>query len=417
MVTASRMLARDLKLITKTQELIDTPDVPFGLPPLDIEGLGRDFPIPVPPSTWNRPALPERVPEGDIINLEEEPKIADEDSETDLGVDDLLPDNTASAFDVWAFYLPFHFYRSAWGIYILKSGVLKLTAGLLASRSLLPAQHWVFVLAWRVLLLHEMSHHLTELALARAQASLTMFDMRPPIYPIFFRDRVSNALEEALANAVAYRRVGPLFYGSAFRSSGTFKTVRSQLRSVMKNQGPGYSDFDRVLSDSKFSDGREALLDRAFFCNNRKNYFSLLESTKDDEGLSSTKNYWGPRNIDASDPKPSEVYPKDFWFDTKSYLAASTPTRFVDDRPGVQIAFAKPFPKYNGIQVFVYPNDHRPPHIHARDLKTHAERRFIWPNLDALDETPRIPTVSAVRSYCQVFENEISQKIDRMPWR
>jgi hypothetical protein len=180
------MLPRDLKLITKTQELIDTPDAPPPLPPLDIEGPGGDFPVPLPPNTWNRQPLPERVPEGNVVSLEEEPKIAGEESETDLGVDDPLLDNRVPSFDVWAFYLPFHFYRNAWGIYILKSGLLKVTAGLLASRSFLPAQNWVLVLAWRVLLLHEMFHHLAELAVTRAQAAFTVFDMRPPIYPPFF---------------------------------------------------------------------------------------------------------------------------------------------------------------------------------------------------------------------------------------
>jgi hypothetical protein len=409
------MVARDIRLIIKTQELIDTPDAPPRLPTIDVEA-SEDFPIPIPPNTWNRPPLRESAPEGELVGPDEEPKIADEDSVTDLGVDDLQPKNTASVFDIWAFYLPFHFYRNAWGIYILKSGVFKLAAGLLASRSVLPSQHWIIAFAWRVLLLHEMSHHLTELAVTRAQASLTVFDMRPPMYPVLFQDRHANALEEAVANALAYRRVGPLFYGSVFRSSKAFQDVKTRLWSVMKNQGPGYSDFDRVLSDQNFYNGRETLIDRAFLCNNRKNYFSLLENKKEDVGLGSAKNYWGPKNIDASDPTPSEVYPKDFWFD-KHYLAPSTPVRFVDDLPGAQVVFAKPFEKYNGIQVFVWPNDHRPPHIHARDLKSRSERRFIWPTLDPLDKTPRIPTSSAVRSYCQVFKDEISAKVGKVPWR
>jgi hypothetical protein len=185
----------------------------------------------------------------------------------------------------------------------------------------------------------------------------------------------------------------------------------------MKRQGPGYSDFDRVLTGNRFFAGRESLLDRAFFCNNRKNYFGLLDRVEEDWGLSGTKNYWGPKNIDANDPKPSEVYPKDFWFAGKNCLAESTPIRFVDDLPSVQIAFGKSFEKRNGIQVFVYPNDHRPPHIHARDLNTHDERRFVWPSLEPLDKTPRAPTQSAVRSYCKVIWTEIDQKIDKVPWR
>jgi hypothetical protein len=108
-------------LIGATQNRLQPRDRIPG-PPEDLHRSSDDQgPIEI-SSGWERPGVPdwlnnpvpgEQISIDDIPTIEEEgipsQDLADEQENTSVG--EAFP-----TFDVWAFYLPFHFYRNTWGV-------------------------------------------------------------------------------------------------------------------------------------------------------------------------------------------------------------------------------------------------------------------------------------------------------------
>lgn len=86
------------------------------------------------------------------------------------GIDGSLPRVTRPEFgaDSLAFYLPFHFYRTVWGIYIWSGGVLHLAVKLKAG-VLVPGDEHLLVLATKILVEHELFHFMVEVSSGRAE--------------------------------------------------------------------------------------------------------------------------------------------------------------------------------------------------------------------------------------------------------
>lgn len=95
------------------------------------------------------------VPKGSRITIEENLPIK-------------LPGILPSGIDVLAYYLPFHFYSTKWGIYVLASGILSV-ASMLVSASEPKLSKNEDALAFAILMHHESFHFFCEIACARAE--------------------------------------------------------------------------------------------------------------------------------------------------------------------------------------------------------------------------------------------------------
>lgn len=154
-----------------------------------------------------------------------------------------LPD--ASAFEEWgidvlAYYLPFHFNRRRWGIYLRSHGIVHL-ASLLKKGPLGIADARTVQLARDILFEHEFFHFLTEAAATRCE-----FYARRKLYRPYYAQAPAWNLEEALANAHAFRR-------TIRRDAAVF---HAQVFGIMKRSPVGYRDFDNFLGPSKFVTGQ-----------------------------------------------------------------------------------------------------------------------------------------------------------------
>src|SRR5207253_2276166 len=80
---------------------------------------------------------------------------------------DMEPDPApdGSTPDSFAFYLPFHFYKNTWGIYIRSSGLWALSRRIAANR----IDKTVIMGAYRVLFEHERFHFIAEYAASRIE--------------------------------------------------------------------------------------------------------------------------------------------------------------------------------------------------------------------------------------------------------
>ncbi len=283
--------------------------------------------------------------------------------------------------DVLAFYLPFHFYRDRWGIYLLASGILYLACfikaapkddsdrafDLLGGRRCLPLKPGdenFLRLAERVLSEHEAFHFASELAASRSELVA-----KTRVYGPYFSDSSAAPHEEALANAQA------LTHGAGKED----QPVRDRLREMMKAQGPGYRDFDLWLSAQRFLDG---LSQAAYF-------------------------------MIAPIPPPS-ASPAIGEFLFRGSRRYSIPTRMVDNLTRGAAGILHPFPKDFGIQVFIHSNDHRPPHIHiARPPGSGKTLRYRWPELIPLKGEPHLPGPGekSLRQYAAIYRDQIEAKI------
>lgn len=145
--------------------------------------------------------------------------------------------------DALAFYLPFHFYRERWGIYVLSSGVLHLASELKGGALSKGDEAYLEVADW-ILIEHEQFHANTEIAATRAELI-----SRQSLYRPYFCDSVAASHEEALANANAIRW--------ALTSNEDPLDVQPNLETWMKRQGPGYCDYHRWVSSRLFTSGLE----------------------------------------------------------------------------------------------------------------------------------------------------------------
>jgi hypothetical protein len=102
--------------------------------------------------------------------------------------------------DALGFYIPFHYYREGWGIYIRESGVKHLACALKGGALKKGDEHLLSV-AELVIQDHELWHSATEIACTRAEMLA-----RRSLYRTYLRSPDARLHEEALANAHAFWR-------------------------------------------------------------------------------------------------------------------------------------------------------------------------------------------------------------------
>lgn len=264
--------------------------------------------------------------------------------------------------DSLAFYLPFHFYKTDWGIYIRALGIRRLAAQLASRHIGISAVRW----AYHVLLQHERMHFTCELAASRLEVI-----KGSPIYGPYFEDGVACQHEEALSNASVFIR----------KPWGISKSLIRSTHSFMKRQGPGYEDFDKWL-DRNFDQGKRTAA----------SYMPHSQSPK--------------------------ILPTEFLFEINNY---KPPAYLIIDKSAPWLRVYRKFPKHNGIQVYVYTNDHKPPHIHVDflDGSNRKENRYEWQTLSPLRGAP-ILSRSAHRklhNYVETYFDEINAKIEQVHWK
>lgn len=93
------------------------------------------------------------------------------------------------SFDALAYYLPFHFYKTGWGIYVRTSGILQLANHLSTRRLGLAALRYAF----RILIEHERMHCLAEIAASRIEVISGL-----STYRAYFVNRQASEHEEAI---------------------------------------------------------------------------------------------------------------------------------------------------------------------------------------------------------------------------
>jgi hypothetical protein len=165
-----------------------------------------------------------------------------------------------------AWYCPIHFFGHGWGIYIRESCILSWTMDIASlvdwkairaskrsiARQLLRSAFYVFFL-------HEQFHHKVESLGFRVLIATGTDRYRPYKANVYRRSYLSPAcLEESLANAESYRRLGEPRYLQRVE-----KAIRDGLRDFLKLsiplQPPGYAEGIRYLSDTPYRDGLHSL--------------------------------------------------------------------------------------------------------------------------------------------------------------
>jgi hypothetical protein len=279
-----------------------------------------------------------------------------------------------------AFYLPFHFYRTAWGVYIRAAGVWALARRFALPRMCPDATG--LACAYKLLLEHEHLHFLAEYAASRIEV-VTAEDC----YAAYFKHEEAGLHEEALANAQALR---------GFRRSVPSKLVK-QAENWMATQGPGYSDFKEWLPPRFTSGERRAAVFMAAIPAAAKNRFAL-----------------SPMPTSAS---AYAWHPAEFLF--RNTARPSVPVYIILDLSVPWVRVAKPFPKQFGLQVFVYSNDHNPPHMHIDSPPGTKRTRYQWSELKPISGDSRLTSSEEkrLRQYLDAHGRAIERKITSIPWR
>jgi hypothetical protein len=188
-----------------------------------------------------RPPVPDWLPEeGDasVVALGADDVLSPEGQLAVPGTDLELPGNPVT-IDTLAYYLPYHFYSSRWGIYLKASGILHV-ASLLKDALFSVGDEDVLQLAQRILFEHEFFHFIAETACARAEVVAKM-----RLYDVYYPHPFGAPHEEALANAYSFRKA----------LVGQPASVKKIFAAWMEGQGPGYRDYARWLGRKSFDDG------------------------------------------------------------------------------------------------------------------------------------------------------------------
>lgn len=270
-----------------------------------------------------------------------------------LDIKDLPP------IDALAFYLPFHYYRHNWGIYIRESGIVALASASNPS-ALTPPDRRRLEMASSVLREHEQFHFVAEIAVSRAEILRNGL-----LYDRFFHHPFAACLEEALANARAWQRV----------IRKTDRKTQKLFRKWMHGQGPGYEDFDGYIQPLSFR-----------------------------EGLSKA----GELIRECTIGFPHET--------AMSFIFAAPRTKppiHVVHDVGSRLGIIRPFPKFRGLRVLVHTNDHPPPHIHIEIPPGKAVTRYRWPEKVPVQGDPRITgrRRKALDEYLDRFGQQIDRKV------
>jgi hypothetical protein len=280
------------------------------------------------------------------------------------------PTGDGTTAEALAYYLPFHFYRTAWGIYIRGAGVWALARRLALPEKLLDVN--ILACAYNLLLDHERFHFIAEYAASRVEVVTAQV-----CYETYFKDNAAALHEEALANAHAYR---------SLRRHASPKVVQA-TSAWMDTQGPGYCDFSKWLPP-RFTDGER---------------HASVSMTK----LAAVNNMLTVAQ-----------HPADFLFRNTSTRPVLVYIVLDLSVPWVRVA--KPFPKAFGLQVFVYSNDHKPHHIHIECPPGIPRTRYRWPDLTPLargDHPLRANEEKRLRQYVKVHGSAIKSKIEAIPWK
>ncbi len=309
------------------------PSLPEGRPPL-------------PPWLEGRIESAARIEEGDSPVIEGSPDGTTEQEE---------PREGASLEELFAYYLPFHFYQAGWGIYIRAYGIDGLARLLTSRRPLTPG---AVSFAFRLLLEHERLHFLAEVAAAKLEVAL-----RQSSYKEYF-PKVKAALhEEAVANAWALSSC----------KRGVDASLLQAASSWMKTQGPGYCDF-REWQGSQLRIGyrRAAESMSNVVPSLVVGQTSNTTFMKVGDDVLTTMVARQPSSVPPIPHTPG--WPGEFLFEERRRM--HPPIYLVVDIPVPLLRVVRPFPKQFGLQVLVHTNDHKPPHIHINVLKGGRETRY-----------------------------------------
>jgi hypothetical protein len=287
--------------------------------------------------------------------------------------------------DVFAFYLPFHFYEKRWGIYVRAYGIGQLARILTKPK---PASSESVNFAFRLLLEHERMHFITELSASKAEVAFGRTS-----YRFYFVDREMAYHEEALANAHAF---------SSTRR-GASKPLINAAHIWMSGQGPGYCDFHKWVSPDLPKGKREAA-----------EFMLKRPRVNPPDGRASLSHGY------ATSISPGDLGktggPSEFLFEGMGQL--KTPIYLVVDKAVPWLRFVRPFPKYAGLQVLVHTNDHKPPHIHVKVLQRRLETRYTWRALRPLQGDPRLPNEyeAKLQRYVDRYQGKIEAKVKSVLW-
>jgi predicted RNA binding protein YcfA (HicA-like mRNA interferase family) len=165
-----------------------------------------------------------------------------------------------------AWYCPVHFFGHGWGIYIRESCILShaLDIATFVDWRVVHVPHWDIMRhllrsAFYVFFLHEQFHHKVESLGFRLLVSTGSDRYRPYKANVYRRTfNTADCIEESLANAESYRRLGEPRYAQRVDPA-----IREGLRRYLKwsipQQPPGYREGVQFLSEPPYRDGLYSL--------------------------------------------------------------------------------------------------------------------------------------------------------------
>lgn len=225
--------------------------------PVDFDGLGRD-----------NPAMDEQL--ADITTFVGQYPSGRESSGISVGSDVANAvltgdagvrsrDNAFPPADVLAWYQPIHFFASNWGVFIREKSLIDLAADLaprfesfIARRSRYAHVAVLLRAAFAYVFLHEHYHHKIESLAIRLHVV-----ERRVVYPDYVQQvakvvaGTDDAIEEALANADAWRRLIDSPYNKWFAADER-DAVRNWMRDTFRASPPGYAGAWNLLSKPWF---------------------------------------------------------------------------------------------------------------------------------------------------------------------
>jgi hypothetical protein len=262
--------------------------------------------------------------------------------------------------DTLAYYVPFHFDRSRWGIYSKASGIVHVAVALKAG-PVASVDKSVLELSRKILFEHEFFHFAAEIACSRAEVvarnhctiAISSTAMRHPH-------------EEALANSHAYTKA----------LAGQVPALKSAVATWMTNLA--------VIAIS--GTGLPV---------------SVLSMDVVAQPIHATACF-GTADISLG------------WASRVSVLYAAKivgATRILLDLESLRIL--KPFPKFEGMRVIVHTNDHPPPHFHVERPPGQDITRYLWPEVKPYpgDKQLSASEEKDLRGYLDRFGEKIGQKI------
>jgi hypothetical protein len=165
-----------------------------------------------------------------------------------------------------AWYCPIHFFGHGWGIYIRESCILSCAldiAGFVDWRAVHTSPSSIcrqlLLSGFYVFFLHEQFHHKVESLGFRLLISTGADRYRPykgNVYRPTFLTR--NCLEESLANAESYRRLGESRYTQRV-DKPILQGLRALLKTSIPMQPPGYAEGVQYLGEAAYRNGLHRL--------------------------------------------------------------------------------------------------------------------------------------------------------------